>query len=56
VREGRAADGRPFVEAAQPAIRGLTYLEPGSTVTFAFDAGPGAISGLSSETDAGFLL
>jgi class 3 adenylate cyclase len=56
VREGRAADGRPFVEATQPAMRGLTYLEPGSTVTFAFDAGPGAISGLSTETDAGFLL
>jgi class 3 adenylate cyclase len=56
VREGRAPDGRPFVEAAQPAMRGLGFLEPGRTATFAFEATLGAISGLSSETDAGFVL
>jgi class 3 adenylate cyclase len=56
VREGRLADGRPFIEGVEPSMRGLAYLEPGRTTRFAFEAAPGAISGLSSETDAGFLL
>jgi class 3 adenylate cyclase len=56
VREGRRRDGEPFVDSARAALRGIAFLEPGSTTRFAFEAGPGALSGFSSDTDAAFLL
>ncbi|MEK0084376.1 DUF5939 domain-containing protein [Benzoatithermus flavus] len=56
VREGRAADDLSLVEATRPSLRGLSFLEPGRTTTFVFEAAAGAISGLSTDTDAGFLL
>ena len=56
VREGRRPSGEPYVDSARSALRGLAFLEPGSTTRFAFEAAPGALSGISSDTDAGFLL
>ena len=56
VREGRRPSGEPYVDSARSALRGLTFLEPGRTTRFAFEAAPGALSGISSDTDAGFLL
>lgn len=56
VREGYAPDGRPFVEAVQAALRGIGFLEPGSSASFAFEAPPGKLEGLSVDTPAGFEL
>jgi class 3 adenylate cyclase len=56
VREGRMPDGRLFVDAVRSALRGLAFLEPGGTATFAFEATEGKLSGGSSDTDAGFVL
>jgi class 3 adenylate cyclase len=56
VREGRMPDGRPFIDAVRSVLRGLAFLEPGSTATFAFEATEGKLSGGSSDTDAGFAL
>jgi class 3 adenylate cyclase len=56
VREGRMPDGRPFVDAVRSALRGLAFLEPGGTATFAFEATEGKLAGGSSDADAGFVL
>jgi class 3 adenylate cyclase len=56
VREGRTPDGQPFVDSIRSALRGLAFLEPGGTATFAFEAMEGTISGGSSDVDAGFVL
>jgi class 3 adenylate cyclase len=56
VREGRRPDGQPFVDFVRSALRGLSYLEPQETATFAFEAAEGALHGISSDTDAGFVL
>jgi class 3 adenylate cyclase len=56
VREGRMPDGRPFVDSIRSVLRGLAFLEPGGTATFAFEATEGKLSGGSSDTDAGFVL
>ena len=32
------------------------FLEPGATASFAFEAAPGAVAGVSSDTEAGFAL
>jgi class 3 adenylate cyclase len=56
VREGRRPDGEPYLDGVRSALRGIAFLEPGTTTRFAFEAGPGALSGVSSDTDAGFLL
>jgi class 3 adenylate cyclase len=56
VREGRRPDGEPYVDSVRSALRGLAFLEPGGTARFAFEAAPGAVSGISSDGDAGFVL
>jgi len=56
VREGRRPDGQPYVDSVRSALRGLAFLEPGNTTQFAFEAALGALSGISSDTDAGFVL
>jgi class 3 adenylate cyclase len=56
VREGRMPDGQPFIDSIRSALRGLAFLEPGGTATFAFEAAEGTLSGGSSDTDAGFVL
>jgi class 3 adenylate cyclase len=56
VREGRVPDGRPFLDSIRSALRGVAFLEPGGTARFALDAAPGALSGISSDESAGFVL
>jgi class 3 adenylate cyclase len=56
VREGRRPDGQPYVDSVRSALRGLSFLEPQRTATFAFEAAEGTLSGISSDTDAGFVL
>jgi class 3 adenylate cyclase len=56
VREGRRPDGQPYVDSVRSALRGLSFLEPQGTATFAFEAAEGTLSGISSDTDAGFVL
>jgi class 3 adenylate cyclase len=56
VREGRAPDGRPFLDSIRSALRGVAFLEPGGTARFALEAAPGALSGISSDESAGFVL
>ncbi len=56
VREGRSPTGEPFVDWMKEALLGLSFLEAGSTTSFAFTAGAGAVMGFSTETDAGFVL
>jgi class 3 adenylate cyclase len=54
VREGRRPDGQPYVDSVR--LRGLSFLEPQGTATFALEAAEGALNGISSDTDAGFVL
>ena len=56
VREGRRPGGEPYVDSVRSTLRGLAFLEPGGTARFAFEAAPGALSGISSDTEAGFVL
>jgi class 3 adenylate cyclase len=56
VREGRRPDGEPFLDGVRAGLRGMAFLEPGATTPFAFDAAPGTLSGISSDTDEGFVL
>ena len=56
VREGRRPDGQPYVDSVRSALRGVSFLEPDGTATFAFDAAEGTLSGISSDTEAGFVL
>ena len=56
VREGRRPDGQPYLDSVRSALRGLAFLEPGGTASFAFEAAPGTLSGISSDVDAGFVL
>jgi class 3 adenylate cyclase len=56
VREGRRPDGEPYIDAVRSALRGISYLEPQATATFEFEAAEGTVSGVSSDTEAGFVL
>ena len=56
VREGRGPDGQPFLESVRSALRGLSFLEPGKTATFELEAAEGALSGIGSDSEAGFVL
>ena len=56
VREGRRPDGVSYIDGVRSALRGLAFLEPGATTRFALEAAPVALSGVSSDTDAGFVL
>jgi class 3 adenylate cyclase len=56
VREGYRSNGEPYLDSVRSALRGLGFLEPGDTTTFAFDAAEGIVFGGSSDTHAGFVL
>jgi class 3 adenylate cyclase len=56
VREGHRPDGVPYLDSVRSALRAISFLEPGKTTQFAFEAAPGALAGVSSDTEAGFLL
>lgn len=56
VREGYRPDGAPYIESCRQAMRAIGSVEPGATASFAFEAAPGLIAGISSDTEAGFLL
>ena len=56
VREGYRPNGQPYLNSVREALRGLGFLEPGATATFAFEAAEGALFGASSDTNAGFVL
>jgi class 3 adenylate cyclase len=56
VREGHRANGQPYLDSVREALRGLGFLEPGATATFAFEAAEGTLFGGSSDTNAGFVL
>lgn len=56
VREGRLADGTPYIEATRQSLLGLGFLEPDATASFRFEAGPGTVWGFSADTEAAFEL
>ena len=56
VREGRVPDGGLYIDAVRSALCGVGYLEPGETHSFAFEARTGTLSGISSDSEAGFVL
>jgi class 3 adenylate cyclase len=56
VREGHRPDGVSYLDSVRSALRGISFLEPGQTTRFALEAAPGALAGVSSDTEAGFLL
>ena len=56
VREGYRPNGQPYLDSVREALRGLGFLEPGGTATFAFEAAEGTLFGGSSDTNAGFVL
>ncbi len=56
VREGRRPDGVAYVDSVRAALRGLAFLEPGKVTRFALEAELGALAGVSSDTEAGFVL
>ena len=45
-----------FVDFLRGLVRGTTYLPPGTTTTVQAELGPGAISGVNVQTQAGFML
>jgi class 3 adenylate cyclase len=56
VREGLRPDGQPYIDASRSAMLAIGFLEPKDTTGFAFLAEPGLMAGISSDTEAGFLL
>ena len=56
VREGYRPDGQPYIDASRAAMRAIGFLEPEATARFAFEARPGLVAGVSSDTGAGFAL
>ncbi len=56
VPEGRMPDGQTYIDATRLALRGIAFLDPGATTRFSFEAAPDALSGVSTDTEAGFLL
>jgi len=57
VREGHTPDGRPFIEAVEAALRGIGFLEPGGSASFAFEAAAaGRLAGISSDVASEFVL
>jgi class 3 adenylate cyclase len=54
---GRLPGGQTrFVDFLQGLIRGMAYLPPGMTTTVRAELGPGALSGVNVQTQAGFML
>src|SRR5690606_41534013 len=50
VREGRMPDGQPFLDAMRAALRGVSFLEPEQTTTFAFEAAPDRKSAVEGKS------
>jgi class 3 adenylate cyclase len=54
---GRLPGGQTrFVDVLRGLVRGMTYLAPGITTTLRAEIGPGALSGVNVQTQAGFML
>jgi class 3 adenylate cyclase len=45
-----------FVDVLRGLVRGMTYLPPGVTTMLQAEVGPGALSGVNVQTQAGFML
>jgi class 3 adenylate cyclase len=56
VREGHTPDGQLYVDSVRAALRGVSFLEPQETTTFAFEAAEGTLAGISSDVEAAFEL
>jgi class 3 adenylate cyclase len=57
IDSGRLPGGRTrFVDVLRSLVRGMTYLPPGVTTTVQVEIGPGALSGVNVQTQAGFML
>src|SRR5689334_24194487 len=54
---GRLPGGQTrFVDVLRGFVRGMTYLPPGVTTRLQAEIGPGALSGVNVQTQAGFML
>jgi class 3 adenylate cyclase len=54
---GRLPGGQTrFVDVLRTLVRGMTYLPSGVTTTLQAEIGPGALSGVNVQTQAGFML
>lgn len=54
---GRLPGGKTrFVDILRSLVRGMTYLPSGLTTTLQAEIGPGALSGVNVQTQAGFTL
>jgi len=54
---GRLPGGQlRFIDALRGFVRGMTYLPSGVTTTVQAEIGPGALSGVNVQTQAGFML
>jgi hypothetical protein len=54
---GRLPGGQTrFVDLLRSLVRGMTYLPSGLTTTLQAEIGPGALSGVNVQTQAGFML
>jgi class 3 adenylate cyclase len=54
---GRLPGGQlRFIDALRGLVRGMTYLPSGVTTTLHAEIGPGALSGVNVQTQAGFML
>lgn len=54
---GRLPGGQlRFIDALRGLVRGMTYLPSGVTTTMQAEIGPGALSGVNVQTQAGFML
>jgi class 3 adenylate cyclase len=56
VREGHRPNGAPYVDSTREALRGIEFVPPKGSASFAFDAEPGVVAGVSADTEAGFAL
>jgi len=55
--DGRLPGGQTrFLDVLRGFVRGMTYLPPGATTTVRAEIGPGALSGVNVQTQAGFML
>src|SRR5689334_24568089 len=54
---GRLPGGQTrFVDVLRGFVRGMTYLPPGTTTRLQAEIGPGGLSGVNVQTQAGFML
>jgi class 3 adenylate cyclase len=55
--DGRLPGGQTrFLDVLRGFVRGMTYLPPGMMTTVRAEIGPGALSGVNVQTQAGFML